>query len=125
MMRTPNAYAYFVTTWSPVAPFQAVVSGNYTGSMLVPHDAGEGEAGKDRFSPVNITEKSTPFMEVHLKLAYTFDLYKEVKIALNGGIQNIFNAYQKDFDTGPGRTSGYIYGPTSPRSFYAGLKLSF
>ena len=125
MMRTPNAYAYFVATWTPSVPFQTTLSGNYTGSMLVPHDAGEGEPGKDRFSPVNITEKSDPFMEINLKLAYTVAMYKEVKVQLNGGIQNIFNAYQRDFDTGAGRASGYIYGPTTPRNFYAGLKFSF
>ena len=125
MMRTPNVYAYFVATWTPVKPFSTVLSGNYTGSMLVPHDAGEGEAGKDKFSPVNITEKTPKFFEVNLKLAYDFTLYDEVKMQFNAGIQNMFNAYQKDFDTGAGRASAYIYGPTAPRNFFAGVKLSF
>ena len=29
--------------------------------------------------------------------------------------KNIFNAYQKDFDRGADRDSGYIYGPSLPR----------
>lgn len=125
MMRTPNTYAYFVATWTPVTPFQASLSGNYTGSMLVPHDAGEGKEGIDRFSTVNITEKTKSFMEMNLKLAYTFALYKEVNIQVSGGIQNMFNAFQNDFDTGAGRASAYVYGPISPRNYYAGLKISF
>lgn len=125
MMRTPDVYAYYVATWTPITPFQVSFSGNYTGSMLVPHDAGSGIEGKNRFSKVNITEKTDPFMEMNLKLSYTFEIYKEVSIQVNSGVQNIFNAYQKDFDTGAGRASSYVYGPTGPRNYYAGLKISF
>ena len=41
------------------------------------------------------------------------------------GIHNIFNAYQNDFDKGADRDSGYIYGPSLPRSFFAGVKISY
>ena len=37
---------------------------------------------------------------------------------------NIFNSYQKDFDTGYLRDSGYIYGPSMPRSLNVGLTFS-
>jgi aspartyl aminopeptidase len=43
----------------------------------------------------------------------------------HAGIQNIFNAYQKDFDRGANRDSGYIYGPSLPRSWFVGAKISF
>lgn len=43
----------------------------------------------------------------------------------NAGIQNIFNAYQKDFDKGPDRDASYIYGTSTPRSYFAGIKISF
>ena len=36
-----------------------------------------------------------------------------------------FNAYQKDFDKGVDRDSGYIYGPSLPRSWFIGAKVSF
>ena len=123
MMRTPDSYAYFVATISPSTRFSATLSGNYTGSMPVPHEAGFGREGKDRFSPVNITEQSPSFLEVHTKVAYTFDLYNDTKLELNTGIQNMFNAFQKDFDTGAGRASAYMYGPGSPRTFFAGMRL--
>ena len=44
---------------------------------------------------------------------------------LYGGVQNLFNAYQKDFDKGVDRDSGYIYGPSLPRSWFIGAKVSF
>jgi outer membrane receptor for ferrienterochelin and colicins len=124
MMRTPNSYAYFVATLTPVKKFAISLSGNYTGSMLVPHEAGEGVEGVDRFSKVNITEESSSFFELNTKLSYKFDVFKNVELELNGGVQNIFNAYQNDFDTGAGRASAYIYGPGAPRSFFAGFKMS-
>ena len=125
MMRTPDAYAYAVATWTPIKPITVTLSGNYTGSMLVPHSAGDGVDGVDKFSKINITEKSPSFFETNLRLAYTFKLNREIELQLNGGVQNIFNAYQDDFDTGAGRDSAYTYGPTAPRSFFAGVKMSF
>lgn len=124
MMRTPNSYAYFVATFTPIKKFSASISGNYTGSMLVPHEAGDGIEGVDKFSKVNITEESPTFFELNTKLAYTIDIFKNIQLELNAGVQNVFNAYQDDFDTGAGRASSYIYGPGAPRSFFAGFKMS-
>jgi outer membrane receptor for ferrienterochelin and colicins len=123
MLRTPNSYAYFVTTFTPASKFSVFLTGNYTGGMLVPHEAGFGREGVDRFSAVNITEVSPSFFELNTKIAYTIPLYGDTQLQLNAGVQNIFNAYQKDFDTGPGRASSYMYGPGTPRTFFNGLKL--
>ena len=40
-----------------------------------------------------------------------------------GGVKNLTNAYQNDFDTLRDRDSGYVYGPGAPRTFYLGLRL--
>lgn len=125
MMRTPNVYAYFVGTWNATRYLSASLSGNYTGSMLVPHEAGYGQEGIHRFSKVNVTETTPAFFELNLRAAYTLNIYNDTQLQLNAGIQNIFNAYQKDFDTGPGRASSYVYGPGMPRTFSAGLKVMF
>ena len=45
-------------------------------------------------------------------------------IQLNGGVQNIFNAFQKDLDKGGYRDSGYFYGPTQPRTYFVGIKIT-
>ena len=124
MLRTPDSYAYFVATWIPIKKFAASLSGNYTGSMFVPHEAGFGVEGVDRFSKVNITEKTSSFFELNTKLSYTFPIYQNINLELNAGIQNILNSYQSDFDTGAGRASSYVYGPGAPRSFFAGFKMS-
>ena len=117
MFRTPNFYGYFTLTYNPVKPLTLALSGTYTGSMLVEHRAGYIE--KDR------TEKTPSFMEVNFKAGYEFNLYKNINLQINAGVQNLFNAYQKDFDQGKDRDSGYIYGPGMPRSYFAGVKLSY
>lgn len=118
MMRTPDTYGYFTASFTPVKRFTASVTGNYTGSMLVGHSAGSGVE-----EPVAV---NTPkFMEVNMKLAYDFPVYRYLTLQVNGGIQNITNAYQKDFDKGWNRDSGYIYGPSLPRSYYVGVKVSY
>lgn len=118
MMRTPNTYGYFIATFTPLKRFTASVTGNYTGSMLVGHSAGSGVE-----EPVAV---NTPtFMEVNMKLAYDFPIYKYLTLQVNGGIQNITNAYQNDFDKGWNRDSSYIYGPSLPRSYFVGVKVSY
>lgn len=118
MMRTPNTYGYFTATFTPLKRFTASVTGNYTGSMLVGHSAGSGVE-----EPVAV---NTPrFMEVNMKLAYDFPIYKYFTLQVNGGIQNITNAYQNDFDKGWNRDSSYIYGPSLPRSYFVGVKVSY
>ena len=117
MFRTPDLYGYFVTSYNPVKQFMLSLSGTYTGSMLVEHHAGWIEA--------NRTETTPGFFDMNFKAAYDFKLYNNIKLQLNAGVQNIFNAFQNDFDQGPDRDSGYIYGPAAPRSFYLGVKLSY
>jgi outer membrane receptor for ferrienterochelin and colicins len=40
-----------------------------------------------------------------------------------GGMKNLFNSYQKDFDEGLDRDPGFIYGPLAPRSIYIGIRM--
>jgi len=117
MMRTPNVYGYFVATITPVKALSSTFSGTYTGSMLVPHEAGVIEK--------NRTEKTSSFFELNWKVAYEIPFYKGTTFEINGGVQNIFNSYQDDFDKGKLRASSYIYGTSLPRSYFAGAKLSF
>ena len=119
MMRTPNTYGYFTATYTPVKPLSIALSGTYTGSMLVPHEPVPG------FLENPITVNTKDFFDISLKAAYDFKHYKSVNLQVNAGVQNIFNAYQNDFDKGADRDSGYIYGPSLPRSFFAGVKISY
>lgn len=117
MFRTPNAYGYFTMTYTPIKPLNIALSGTYTGPMLVEHHSG--------YIETNRTEKTERFMDLGLKVSYDFNVFKSTTLQLNAGLQNIFNAYQSNFDKGPNRDSGYIYGPGMPRSFYVGVKLNY
>ncbi|GAL65607.1 TonB-dependent receptor [Jejuia pallidilutea] len=65
---------------------------------------------------------SQAFFDMTSKLTYHFDIKNTFHVELSGGVQNLFNSYQNDFDTGAGRDSDYIYGPNRPRTVFIGLK---
>ena len=90
------------------------LSGIYTGRMYVPH-----------FGQQDEMVHTSDFMELSAKLAYTFPLSHHLRLQLNCGVQNIFNAFQSDLDRGEYRDSGYFYGPTQPRTFFVGCKVSY
>lgn len=117
MFRTPDVYGYFTSTITPIKQFSAALTGTYTGSMLVQHFAG--------YIPQDTEVKTQDFFDLNLRLAYDLPVYKSITLQVNAGIQNIFNAYQKDFDQGADRDSKYIYGPGLPRSYFIGCKISY
>ena len=117
MFRSPDCYGYFTATLTPVNRFTASLTGTYTGSMLVQHFAG--------YVPEDREETTPRFFDMQVKLAYDIPLAQAFTLQLNGGVQNLFNSYQSDFDKGANRDAGYIYGPNSPRSFFVGCKISY
>ena len=145
--RTPDLYAYFIGTLNITRALSFSLTGNYTGSMLTGHEIpteddgsltqfngrpaatihpdrmqhGEGQTDKT-YGPR--TFKTPAFFEMGARVAYNIPLYKTYTLQLHAGVQNMFNAFQDDFDRGPSRDSAYIYGPGSPRCWYAGMKLT-
>ncbi|WP_346855668.1 TonB-dependent receptor [uncultured Draconibacterium sp.] len=120
-LRTPNAYGYYTLSWTPTQRFSASLSGVYTGTMLVPHYGLAGDAGT---IDEDVLFESPAFMETNIKLGYTINLKRiDSSIEFFGGVSNLFDDYQDDFDSGKNRDSGYIYGPAKPRSVFFGVKL--
>lgn len=117
MFRTPDLYGYFTASYNPLKQLTLALSGTYTGKMLVEHHKGMIEK--------NITVETPSFWDMGFKAAYDFRLYRSFSLQLNAGMQNILNSFQKDFDSGADRDSGYIYGPTLPRTFFFGVKLTY
>lgn len=117
-LRTPDQYGYYTFTYMPSSRFNVSFSGVYTGEMKVMHAAGSPENPiADRF----VTSGS--FFEHHAKVSYLFEIGRiDTGLELSGGVKNIFDAYQQDFDTGKNRDSNYIYGPSMPRTIFIGLK---
>ena len=117
MFRSPDCYGYFTATLTPWNRFTAALTGTYTGSMLVQHFAG--------YIPEDREETTPRFFDMQIKLAYDIPLRQAFTLQINGGVTNLFNAYQSDFDKGADRDAGYIYGPGTPRSFFVGCKISY
>ena len=117
MFRTPDFHGYMTASYNPLKQLTLSLSGTYTGKMLVEHHAG--------MIAKNETVQTPGFWDMGFKVAYEFKIYKSFALQLNAGMQNIFNSFQMDFDSGADRDSGYIYGPTLPRTAYFGIKLIY
>lgn len=117
MFRTPDAYGYFTLMYKPIAKVNIDLTGNYTGPMWVQHYAG--------YIEEDVAVRTQSFMDVSLRVSYTTLVYDDTFIEVFGGMKNIFNSFQNDFDQGPDRDSGYVYGPLMPRSAYFGVEIRF
>ena len=117
MFRTPDFHGYLTASYNPVKELTLALTGTYTGSMLIEHHAG--------MIAANVTERTPDFWDMGLKAAYDFKIYRSFTMQFNAGAQNILNSFQRDFDSGADRDSGYIYGPTLPRTFFFGVKLIY
>lgn len=114
--RTPDTYGFYALDWDFLDDFCLSATGSYTGKMLVPY-----------FGPLANPEtgemhQSTPFYDLGSKLSYTVKL-NGASMQFFGGIKNILNSYQDDFDSGADRDPAYMYGPNSPRAVYFGIKI--
>lgn len=127
MERTPDLYAYLTGVYTPFRRLQIITTGTFTGPMLIYHHEVEEEspAGtKHEHGDGHIHRETTPmFFDLSLKVAYSIHFGESSTLELNIGVQNIFNSYQRDFDSGPERDASYIYGPALPRTVFAGAKI--
>ena len=117
MFRTPDLHGYMTASYNPLKDLTLSLTGTYTGSMLIEHHAGMIEK--------NLTVETPGFWDMGFKTAYDIKMHGNVSLQLNAGVQNIFNSFQDDFDSGADRDSGYIYGPTLPRTIFFGVKLIY
>ncbi|MCK9205235.1 MAG: TonB-dependent receptor [Bacteroidales bacterium] len=113
--RTPSTYGFLTINWGPFRHSSISSSLNYTGSMLVPYfgpDQSDPEQGELRSSGI--------FFDWGVKISYIIPI-NGASLQLIGGMKNILNSYQNDFDQGIDRDPGYIYGPMFPRTIYFGI----
>ena len=117
-LRTPNEYGFATFSFTPNERFNTSLNYVFTGPMTIAHFAGAPEQLVDEYV------KSKAFSELSIKSSYTFNIDRiKSGIEIFGGIKNIFDAYQDDFDTGKNRDSNYVYGPAAPRTFFMGLRI--
>ena len=118
-LRTPNQYGFANLTINASQRLNINLNYVFTGSMKIAHFAGAINQTTDEF----LTTKT--FSEVNTKIAYTIPSKRyDMNFQIYGGLKNIFNQYQSDFDIGKNRDSNYVYGPALPRTVFIGLKIS-
>ncbi len=115
MLHTPDHYAYILLDVQPVKDFTISVNGKATGSMIVPHLAG--------YVPADENVTTPAFWDLGLRLAYDVHLYKHYCLEISCGVKNVLDQFQRDIDQGENRDANYIYGPSIPRTYFAGLAL--
>ena len=116
MFRTPEHYGYFLCNIEPVKHFHIVTNGKVTGNMLVQHFAG--------YVPEDEEVTTPTFFEWDIKVCYDIPLYKHYTLEINAGVKNLLDNFQSDIDKGMDRDAGFIYGPATPRTFFAGINLN-
>ncbi len=113
--RSPASYGFLTVDWDFAEDFSLAVSGTYTGKMQIPY------FGPDTDPDTGELRESGTFFDLGSKLQYNIH-FNGTHLQLFGGVKNIFNSYQSDFDTGINRDPSYIYGPLFPRTIYFGIK---
>lgn len=113
-VRAPRVYGFLNANWTASEALKFDFTGSYTGRMIAPKVVSDSGF-------INLIDTES-FLDITIKITYNFDLIENVNIELNGGVQNLLNSYQNNFDSGPLRDSDFIYGPNRPRTFFFGLE---
>ncbi len=117
MLRTPDVYGYFTALYNPNKALKFSGSGVFTGSMAL--------AEVVDFETERTVIRRTPnFLEINTKASYLLPFKWRSQFEIFAGVQNLLNSFQKDFQVGAHRDSGYIYGPLRGRTVFFGLKIA-
>ncbi len=115
LLRTPNWYGY-ANYRHPIGKNWALQANlQLTGAMLVPHVL-------DPENAYTVVKTTPNFADLALFAEKQWILAPRLRLESSVGIQNLFNSFQRDLDTGPDRDAGYVYGPMRPRTFLLSLR---
>lgn len=116
--KTPDWSGLFQLNYDNEELLDAFVAVKWTGEMLADR--------LDSVVPgVNAVETTPHFFVVDIGIAKTFPLNKSTDLTVRAGINNLFDAYQDDLETGFARDPNYVYGPRYPRTFTLGARIDF
>ncbi len=115
--RTPRRYGNVSTVWRPAGLGELFVGVRVTGPMNAPHYAGYIEADRLETTPT--------FTTIDASFARPVLTAGDRRLVLTVRGRNLTDAFQRDLDRGPLRDSAYVYGPRTPRSVSAALRVEF
>ena len=117
-LRSPTKYGYSAINYTHSERFMFSANLVSTGKMNLVHLGGAPEQKYDEF------KTSEVFNAIGLKMTFIQKLDRlAVRLESSFGVKNLTNAYQNNFDTGKDRDSNFVYGPSTPRTFYFALLL--
>jgi outer membrane receptor for ferrienterochelin and colicins len=110
--RTPRHYGSLTARWRSHSGWELFTGLKVTGRMVAPHYAG--------FISSDRLEQTPRFFTVDTSVSRALG-----PLTLTAAGRNLTNSYQRDFDRGPLRDAGYVYGPRLPRSFALSARVEF
>ncbi len=114
--RLPENYGVLQARYTNSALVDAFVGVRVYGEEKVPHYAG--------YIATDRLETTPTFAVIDLSVTKRLPLDDDT-VSITLGARNITDDYQDDFDSGPDRDTGYLYGPRLPRTLYATLSYDF
>lgn len=111
-LETPRHYAVAQATWTWRQDTDLVLGAVYTGAM---------KAVNLRTGWLNPRTES--FLVWNATLARTFRPGGDRALTITLGVKNLFDARQGDLERGVDRDPYYFYGPRTPRTLFAGMRV--
>lgn len=116
--RTPDLSGNLTIDFDLTDDLETIFSLRYMGSAYVPH-----ESLMDEQTEIIPLVESDSYIVLDFGIDYYIYLHDETRVKLSAGVKNILDAYQDDLDWGVERDPAYIYGPSLPRSLFAGIEM--
>jgi len=113
-LETPKDYAVVQATYSDDAFANLSLSAVYTGPV---------KSINLRTGVLN--EKTDDFLVWNATASRSFTLGSLPVVTISVGSKNLFDTRQKDLEAGVERDPYYLYGPRTPRTFFASMRLAF
>lgn len=114
--RLPESYGVMQVRYTNPNLVDVFLGARFLGEEKVPHYAG--------FIADDRLETTDTFTVIDLSVTRRLPLASDI-LSLTVGARNITDDYQDDFDSGPDRDTGYLYGPRMPRIWYATVGYDF
>lgn len=112
-METPRHYAVAQATYSPRDIGVVSLSATYTGSMQ-----------DINLRTGRLNRRTDSFLVWNATASKRFALNRDgLAVTLTLGVKNLFDARQRDLETGVDRDPYYLYGPRTPRTVFMSMRV--